>query len=125
MHPPAGSNLDLRGKRKRVNKLFKTFIGFLLGFVRVFGKNAHKLPENRIPIMRHILWGGNRAMGLKGRPDSKIKTKPAQNIVRSNPKKILSKTIESLKKTSRNRMIVPARWGEGGKCGVGNLPRVQ
>ena len=57
-------------------------------------------------------------MGLKGRSNAKIKLKPAQNVRGSNPKEIISESIESLKEPSSNGVVVPSRGGKGGRGGM-------
>ena len=93
-----------------MEKLLEALIGRFLGFEGIARKNAHKLLINWIPFGSKIKRRGYRAMRLKGWPNSKVKTKPAQNILRGDFQKVIPEAIESLKKPSSYGAIVPARW---------------
>ena len=98
----------------------KTKIDFLLGFERGGFENVFKLFENRIPIRGDQKGGINRAMRLKNGPGPKMKAEPVTNVVRGHPKEVITKFIESLKKSRYYRRGVPARGRERRRGAVWN-----
>ena len=64
-------------------------------------------------------------MGLKNRKRPEIKTEPVTNILRGHPEEIISKSIESLKKTRHYRGRVPTRGREGRGSAMRNRDGVQ
>ena len=64
-------------------------------------------------------------MRLKNGPGPKMEAEPVTNVVRGHPKEVITKSIESLKKSRYYRRGVPARERERGRGAVMNGDGVQ
>jgi hypothetical protein len=108
-----------------VEKASKAKVCFFLGLKRRGFKDLKKLFKDRISLGGDRKGGGNRAMRLKNRQRPKMKTKPIADILRGHPEEIITKNIESLKKTRHYWRRIPPRGGKRRRGAMRNGDGVQ